>query len=86
MNSLVKAVVVAAVIAAPAISFAQSSQPLTRAQVKAELVQLEANGYNPQDYIHYPAGLQQAEMAVAEQKTANTAYGPVENGTSQSGK
>lgn len=86
MKSLVKAVAVAAVIAIPAISFAQSSQPLTRAQVKAELVQLEANGFNPQDYAHYPAGLQQAEMAVAAQKTSNTAYGPAENGSSQSGQ
>ncbi|MGF6597875.1 Ni/Co efflux regulator RcnB [Paraburkholderia sp. GAS448] len=47
MKSLIQAVVVAAVLAAPLASFAQSSQPLTRAQVRAELVQLEKAGFNP---------------------------------------
>ena len=38
---LVQSLIVAALIAAPAVSFAQSNQPVTRAQVRAELVQLQ---------------------------------------------
>ncbi|MFP3607088.1 DUF4148 domain-containing protein, partial [Paraburkholderia sp. SIMBA_053] len=35
MKSLIKAVAIAAVLAIPAVSFAQSNQPVTRAQVRA---------------------------------------------------
>ncbi|WP_438394987.1 DUF4148 domain-containing protein [Caballeronia sp. DA-9] len=87
MKSLIQAVVVAAVLAVPAVSFAQSNQPLTRAQVKAELVQIEAAGYNPataNDY-DYPANIQAAEARVAAQNGAQTGYGGVSSGTSDSG-
>jgi hypothetical protein len=87
MKSLIQAVVVAAVLAVPVASFAQSNQPLTRAQVKAELVQIEAAGYNPatsNDY-DYPANIQAAEARVAAQNAATTGYGGVSNGTSDSG-
>ena len=47
MKSLIQAVVVAAALAAPVAVFAQSNQPVTRAQVRAELVQLEKAGYHP---------------------------------------
>ena len=47
MKSLIQAVALAAVLAVPAVSFAQSDAPVTRAQVRAELVQLEKAGYNP---------------------------------------
>lgn len=86
MKSLIKVVAVAAVLAVPAISFAQSSQPLTRAEVKAELAQLEKAGYAPNDFANYPVNLQHAEVVLAGQQNGMTAYGPVENGTSQSGK
>lgn len=86
MNSLVKAGLVAVVLAVPALSFAQASQPLTRAQVRAQLVQVERAGYNPTDWVDYPANLQRAETIVAQQNTGNTAYGPATNGTSQAGK
>jgi hypothetical protein len=66
MNSLIKAVAVALAIAAPVASFAQSNQPLTRAQVKAELTQLEAAGYRPNAGTdpYYPADIQAAESRV----------------------
>ena len=35
MKSLIQAVVIAAVLAAPVASFAQSNQPVTRAEVRA---------------------------------------------------
>jgi|SRR5258706_11733715 hypothetical protein len=89
MKSLIKAVAIAAVLAAPVVSFAQSNQPLTRAQVRAELIQLEKAGYNPataNDY-DYPANIQAAEARVAAQNgTAQTSgYGPSASGSSQSG-
>ena len=88
MKSLIQAVVVAAVLAVPAVSFAQTSQPLTRAEVKAQLVEIEAAGYNPgtaNDY-DYPADIQAAEARVAAQHAATTGYGGVSNGASDSGR
>jgi hypothetical protein len=84
MKSLVKAVAVAAVLAVPAISFAQqSNQPLTRAEVRNQLVQLENAGYRPEiNDPYYPAKLQEAEARVAQQ---NSGYGPATSGSSQSG-
>jgi hypothetical protein len=85
MKSLLKAAVVAAVFAVPAVSFAQQQQPLTRAQVRAELVELRAAGYEPADWMHYPDNIQAAEAKVQAQKSAQ-GYGPSMNGTSQSGQ
>ncbi|CAB3764690.1 DUF4148 domain-containing protein [Paraburkholderia solisilvae] len=84
MKSLIKAVALAAVLAVPAVSFAQSNQPVTRAEVRAELVQLEQAGYSPFDSsdAHYPAGVQKAEARVIQNTTG---YGPSTAGTSQSG-
>ena len=83
MKSLLKAAVVAAVLAVPAVSFAQQQQPVTRAQLRTEIVQLRAAGYEPGDWMHYPENIQAAEAKVEAQKAA-TAYGPSTNGTSQS--
>ncbi|ANB72151.1 hypothetical protein AYM40_07055 [Paraburkholderia phytofirmans OLGA172] len=84
MKSLIQAVVVAAALAAPIVSFAQSNAPVTRAQVRAELVQLEKAGYNPArgEDPNYPADIQAAEAKVAAQ---NDAVGGVAGGSSQSG-
>jgi hypothetical protein len=84
---LIKSLIVAAVVAVPVISFAQSSQPLTRAQVRAELVQLQQAGYNPAaDYTKYPLNLQAAEARVdAQNQQAASSYGPSMNGSSASG-
>lgn len=47
-----------------------SQTPVTRAQVKQELQQLEAAGFNPslQDNGDYPSNLQAAERVVAQQQ------------------
>ncbi|WP_419683741.1 DUF4148 domain-containing protein [Burkholderia theae] len=66
MKSLIRTLVVASALAAPAVVFAQEAQPLTRAQVRAELVELEHAGYNPMDY-YYAESLQAAEAKVARQ-------------------
>ncbi|ANB76645.1 hypothetical protein AYM40_31165 [Paraburkholderia phytofirmans OLGA172] len=89
MKSLIEAVVIAALITAPLAAFAQSNQPVTRAQVRAELVQLEKAGYNPStaNVDDYPENLQAAEARVAAQNgTAQASgYGTATNGSSQAG-
>ena len=87
MKSLIQAVVVAAALAAPVAVFAQSNAPLTRAQVRAELVQLENAGYHPGDGDNttYPAQIQAAEAKVAAQNDAKGVGGAV-NGSSDSAR
>ncbi|SAL68396.1 membrane protein [Caballeronia choica] len=88
MKSLIQAVVVAAVLAAPVASFAQSNAPVTRAQVRAELVQLEKAGYNPNaNDTEYPGNLQAAQARVlAQNDAAQTSYGASASGSAQSGR
>ena len=88
MKSLIQAVVVAAALAAPVAVFAQSSQPVTRAQVRAELVQLEKTGYHvgDSDNAHYPDAIQAAEAKVAAQNGATSGYGGVVSGSSDAGR
>lgn len=99
MNSLIKAVAIAAVLAAPVASFAQSSQqPVTRAEVKNQLIQVEQAGYNPamSNDPDYPSDIQAAERRVQAQDPTTAAqtqepvadtsgYGGAVNGSSQSG-
>ncbi|MFM0739476.1 DUF4148 domain-containing protein [Paraburkholderia xenovorans] len=89
MKSLINAVAVALVLAAPAVSFAQSNGPVTRAQVRAELVQLEKAGYRPAAGRdpYYPTDIQAAEARVAAQNgvAQSSGYGAATNGSSQSG-
>ncbi|HEX3378820.1 MAG TPA: DUF4148 domain-containing protein [Paraburkholderia sp.] len=90
VKSLIEAAVIAALIAAPLAAFAQSNQtnePVTRAQVRAELSQLEKAGYDPSNSnaVDYPANIQAAEAKVAAQNQAaqNSGYGTPANGSSQ---
>jgi hypothetical protein len=85
MKSLIQAVVIAATLVAPVAVFAQSNQPLTRAQVREQLVQIEKAGYNPatSNPNEYPANVQAAEARVAAQ---NAAVGGVVSGSSQQGQ
>ncbi|HXZ07353.1 MAG TPA: DUF4148 domain-containing protein [Paraburkholderia sp.] len=91
MKSLIQAVVVAAALVAPVASFAQSNAPVTRAQVRAELAQLEKAGYNPAtaNDVDYPDNIQAAEARVAAQNGAaqaeKTSYGPGATGSTQAG-
>jgi Domain of unknown function (DUF4148) len=66
MKALIKAAAVALALAAPALSFAQSdNQPLTRAQVRADLERAMKAGYNPSDRMHYPENIQAAQARIA---------------------
>ncbi|MGF7129017.1 hypothetical protein P3T40_000483 [Paraburkholderia sp. EB58] len=87
MKSLIQAVVLAAAVAAPIAAFAQSNGPLTRAQVRAELVQLEQAGYNPARAAdpYYPDDIQAAEARVAAQNGETSGVGGMLNGSSASG-
>jgi UDP-N-acetylmuramyl tripeptide synthase len=98
MKSLIQAVAVAVALVAPVASFAQSNGPVTRAQVRAELVQLENAGYHvgDGDQAHYPDAIQAAEAKVAAQQVAanggkggnsdNSGYGGVASGSSDAGR
>ncbi|WP_371882262.1 DUF4148 domain-containing protein [Caballeronia sp. S22] len=85
MKAFVPALVIATALAAPTFAFAQSNGPVTRAQVRAELVQLEKAGYNPStDRVDYPQNIQAAEARV-HAENGRSAYGPSVAGTSNSG-
>jgi hypothetical protein len=93
MKTLASLVIAAAALAAPVLSFAQSTdQGLTRAQVRAELVQLERAGYNPSDSsdTRYPIDVQAAEAKVAAASNTQTGHdavgGTPMSGTSDAGK
>ena len=66
-------VIATATIGAPALTFAQSNGPLTRAEVRADLVRVEQAGYNPArvNDIDYPANIQAAEAKFAGQNVPN---------------
>jgi hypothetical protein len=87
MKSLIQAVVVAAALAAPVAAFAQADQPLTRAEVRAQLVQVEQAGYHPGDGDPnaYPAQIQAADAKIAAQN-GGTDVGGVANGSSSVGQ
>jgi hypothetical protein len=90
-KALICLALAAGTLAAPVLSFAQSNAPVTRAEVRADLVRVEQAGYNPAagNDNNYPADIQAAEAKVAAQNAqqqATQAYGGVaENGTSSSG-
>jgi hypothetical protein len=90
MKTLIYATLVASALAAPALSFAQNATaPMTRAEVQADLVQVEQAGYRPSiNDVHYPADIQAAEARLASQDTTTqgyTSFGGVSIGSSQAG-
>ncbi|WP_027213460.1 DUF4148 domain-containing protein [Burkholderia sp. WSM2232] len=91
MNTQIKVITLFVALAAPVASFAQSEQPLTRAEVKAQLKQIQQAGYNPAIAVdaNYPADIQAAEARVAAQnamaQSETTGYGSTATGTSQAG-
>ncbi|MDR5857242.1 DUF4148 domain-containing protein [Caballeronia sp. LZ062] len=87
MKTIASVVLSVAAAIAPSFVFAQSQGgPLTRAQVTAELVQLERAGYSPAsgENATYPADIQAAEAKVAAQN-AQEAYGGTQSGRSAAG-
>ncbi|AOK12228.1 MULTISPECIES: DUF4148 domain-containing protein [Burkholderia] len=92
MKSIIYAAIAASVLAAPIASFAQSEQGLTRAQVRAELVQLEQNGYKAlASDAQYPQNIEAAEQRIQPNQPVlaqadTSGYGAVATGAGQSGR
>lgn len=89
MKALIYAALIAGALATPIASFAQdATAPLTRAEVRADLVRVEQAGYRPADNVYYPADIQAAEARVqAQDVTApgNSGVGGVSDGSTQAG-
>jgi hypothetical protein len=87
VKSVIQALTLAAALAVPVAVLAQSNSPVTRAQVRAELVQLEQAGYNPSrgENAHYPDDIQAAEAKVAAANHASD-MGGTADGSSESGE
>jgi hypothetical protein len=91
MSKMIAALALAAAtLGAPVVSFAQSNAPVTRAEVRADLVRVEQAGYVPSaNDLNYPADIQAAEAKIAAQndpQLTRTAVGGVaENGSTASG-
>lgn len=86
MKSLIQSVVIAAALTAPVAVFAQSNAPVSRAQVKAELIQFEQAGgrANMSNDPYYPEDAQVAQARVNAQ-TGSQDVGGVQATTSVSG-
>jgi hypothetical protein len=87
MKSLLYTAIAASVLAIPVVSFAQQSNaPVTRAKVRAELIEIEQAGYKPgRRNPNYPEDVQAAQARVAAAQAQTSSYGPAVNGSSQSG-
>jgi hypothetical protein len=98
MNTLSKGLIYIAMLSAPLAAMAQSNnaKPLTRAEVRQQLIDAENAGYKPAaSDPYYPADIQAAEQRVEEshQVAANganaspehTGYGASPESTSNSG-
>ncbi|SAK53229.1 membrane protein [Caballeronia hypogeia] len=82
---VIQSLIVAVAVALPAFSFAQSNQPVTRAEVRAQLVELQRAGYNPaSDQTQYPQNIQAAQARV-DAAHGISAYGAPAGGSSASG-
>ena len=67
MQSPIRAIIATALIAAPVVVFAQSNAPITREQVRAEVIDLQKVGYSPgtaSDFA-FPGNIQAAEARLA---------------------
>ncbi|WP_233838130.1 DUF4148 domain-containing protein [Paraburkholderia sp. ZP32-5] len=93
MKATIKTAIVAFALTAASTSFAQSqSTTITRTQVRAELIQLEQEGYRPgANDVQYPHDIQNAEARIAQQQVATegkttSSYGSDTAGNSQAGR
>ncbi|TDN64047.1 DUF4148 domain-containing protein [Paraburkholderia sp. BL10I2N1] len=87
MKSVLSAALIASVLAIPAVSFAQQSNgPVTRAQVRAEVVEAQKAGLLNQNDTTYPK-LYAAQTSTPDSVTPRQAeaVGGVNTGTLQAG-
>ncbi|NPT62240.1 DUF4148 domain-containing protein [Paraburkholderia elongata] len=76
MNFALKTVTAITAFLPAMASLAQSNQPLTRAHVTSELIQLEKAGFRPTDWLHYPQNILEAQARV--EQAANTNHSPAQ--------
>ncbi|MFX1765123.1 DUF4148 domain-containing protein [Paraburkholderia sp. A1RI-2L] len=91
MNATISRIAIIGILLTPLASFAQTTTSLTRAQVHAQLVQVEKAGYNPaRRDNNYPADIQAAGVRGATQESAGTlstsGMGSSTAGSSQAGE
>ncbi|SEA93070.1 DUF4148 domain-containing protein [Paraburkholderia sartisoli] len=72
-GALLGTLLVPAVFAQTAAQTYDPSAPKTRAEVKADLAAWRAAGYDPLDWINYPANAQQASKIVAARRAQSAA-------------
>lgn len=80
LSCLLPGVLVATFSAAAVSAFAQpvgSSAPRTRADVRSDLIEWRAAGYDPLDWVNYPQNAQRAGAIVAERRAARAAGTPM---------
>ncbi|KKB63740.1 hypothetical protein WM40_10540 [Robbsia andropogonis] len=81
MKALIQSLAVAVALSLPLAAFAQSTAPVTRASVRAELIQLERAGYEPaRNNPDYPNDIQAARARMGN------SFGGVEAGSSAAGR
>jgi hypothetical protein len=88
MKRTIQAALAAAVLSIPLFASAQTSDGLTRAQVRAELVQLAQVGYHPSrgNNLYYPADVEAAVARLqATRPAAASGFGSGADGSSQAG-
>jgi len=88
MKSLIRPIIIAILLYTPVVSFAQQNQPLTRDDVRSQLVQIEKAGYDKSlrgKDRDYPADIQAAETRVAAVNGETSSFGGNEGGLSESG-
>jgi hypothetical protein len=90
MKSIIAGILTAAAFATPAFVFAQQVAPETRAEVKAELKQVEQAGYQPArgEDPDYPSDIQKAERKISTEQggMVNDSLGGAVSSTSASGR
>jgi uncharacterized protein YpmB len=85
MKSLLSAVVLASALIVPAVSFAQANAPVTRAQVRAELVAAQKAGLVYQNDTEYPKAVPQSTTVGAAPVESSQDVGGVNVGSSDAG-
>ena len=88
MKAFISTLAIAAALAAPALTYAQSNTTTTRAQVRAELIQLEKAGYRvgDGDSTQYPTQILAAEARVAAQQGTPSGRGGIVGASSDAGR
>ncbi|MBB5504445.1 DUF4148 domain-containing protein [Paraburkholderia atlantica] len=76
LGALVAAVSISTVYAQAVMQPTDPSAPKTRAQVRADLIEWLAAGYDPNDWVDYPENAQEAGRIVAQRRAERQGLTP----------